>query len=344
MSRETSGYFTEFDEFELEAPISLEEKEPLAPQFQELVKSVVTSEVSLNVKPNIKPNVRARRKRPVNYKIKGWYEKVDGVGFRNPGLPPSGTRPSPIDGEPIPYNFVVLPGNLTKADLEELHEYCVERINKYRSGEIKFSDGTDDPDVLAGLNPLVHLTGNNRCNSETAMGALVKNYELGGQCKAAHANAFLCPWKGATSQNSCCARGDGAWGRFDRAKHITKDGIKNELDGCLDTMWNEGIKDGQKGHWLTMKSSKYNYVSCGFAWSDEGRVMMRQDFAKNVGGEWYCRKPGTRNTNLKQSHCELDCTDNTFRVAKCCNEDTGTRCLKTNMVPEATCNAPKPVC
>jgi len=52
-------------------------------------------------------------------------------------------------------------------------------------------------------------------------------------CDGAHANAFVCDWKGKASQNSCCARGAGAWGKWDRAKHDTVDKVKSQLNYCL---------------------------------------------------------------------------------------------------------------
>ena len=52
-------------------------------------------------------------------------------------------------------DFVSRPATLSVCELEKLHTECVARINKYRSGELKFSDGTDDSNVVAGLQPLV---------------------------------------------------------------------------------------------------------------------------------------------------------------------------------------------
>jgi len=53
--------------------------------------------------------------------------------------------------------FVNRPAGIDECGLEELHRFCVDRINAYRSGAIKFKDGTDDPDVQAGLEPLIEV-------------------------------------------------------------------------------------------------------------------------------------------------------------------------------------------
>jgi len=299
--------------------------------------------------PFVKTKVKAKKTKCINHRIKGYYQKIDGTTTRIRGLPPSGTFPSPIpDNPPVGYDFVILPTGLTKCDLIEIADYTVDQINKYRSGELKFLDGTDDPDVLAagpgGLSPLTHAYGNTRCSGEAAMGSLVNNYALGGGCAAAHAFSFTCPWKGAAAQNSCCARGHFSWGRWDTAQHLTKESVKGQVDNCLRAMWNEGIKDGQKGHWMTMKSPTYNYISIGIAWSAQGRVNMQQNFAKNLGGKWYCRKPGSKRWRFKQSNCELDCGTKTFRQTRCCKEDSGIQCKQNEIDPDETCKAPEPVC
>ena len=62
---------------------------------------------------------------------------------------------------------------LDYCELEDLHEYCVARINQYRAGELKFSDGTSDSNVLSGLVPFNQASGAQRCSSESALGDLV---------------------------------------------------------------------------------------------------------------------------------------------------------------------------
>lgn len=80
------------------------------------------------------------------------------------------------------------------------------------------------------------MTANNQCSSEAAMGDLMANMESGKAtpgCIGAHANSFSCPWKGKAAQNTCCARGAGAWGKLDRASHDTVEKVKAEFDRCL---------------------------------------------------------------------------------------------------------------
>ena len=76
-------------------------------------------------------------------------------------------------GEGLPNDdFVSRPATLSVCELEKLHTECVARINKYRSGELKFKDGTDDSNVVAGLQPLAEATGTNECSSQQALGDL----------------------------------------------------------------------------------------------------------------------------------------------------------------------------
>ena len=52
-----------------------------------------------------------------------------------------------------------LPTDFGKCGLQELHRYCVQRINDYRMGAIKSADGTLSGDVVAGLHPLAEVCG-----------------------------------------------------------------------------------------------------------------------------------------------------------------------------------------
>lgn len=292
----------------------------------------------------------------VDYTPAHWYEDK----ARLPGLP------APVSTT----TFVSRPPTISVCELEQLHRDCVDRINAYRSGALLFSDGTQDPDVLAGLDPLVQVTGNNRCSSEAAMGDLhynVVNNPGANGCIGAHHNAFVCKWKGKASQNACCARGDGAWGRWDRANYLTANLTRAELYKCLQTMWDEGIKDGKKGHWLTMKSHDFRNVQCGFAWTEDGRVVMNQDFsrgepqvdpcscdAKSHGdpdgcggtcfepGAWYCRRPGKNKGKFRKRFCTASCDVDDVIWARCCGDKSGASCSKREKLPPKRCSVPKP--
>jgi len=170
--------------------------------------------------------------------------------------------------EGIPATFVNRPATLSQCELEQLHVDCVDRINMYRSGALKFSDGTTDSNVAAGLSVLTELTGNNQCSSHQALGDLVRAKPLGFGCKAGHYTAFSC---GGGAQNSCCA-----W-----HQETTYSGVKRKLFDCLQAMWDEGINPGEKGHWETMRSTSYTYASCGFAWDEDGMMNMNQDFYRD---------------------------------------------------------------
>jgi len=139
----------------------------------------------------------------------------------------------------------------------------------YRAGHLKFSDGTSDSNVLAGLSPLKEETGNNQCSSHQTLGDHVRAQPSGYGCAGAHFTAFTCA---SGAQNSCCS-----W-----FKEPTYSGVKQRLFNCLQSMWDEGITAGQKGHWETMRSPNYEYASCGFAWADDGQLSMNQDFYRGM--------------------------------------------------------------
>jgi len=184
-----------------------------------------------------------------------------------------------VDG--LPGNgFVSRPATLSTCELEKLHTECVARINKYRSGALKFSDGTDDSNVAEGLQPLEEATGTNECSSQQALGDLVQNVQGGGGCAGGHHTAGTCPSKSGWAQNSCCGRGGGS---FNSNRVIaTYEAVRDELFGCLQQMWDEGITEGIKGHWNTMRNPDYQVAHCGFAFTASGRLMANQDFARDV--------------------------------------------------------------
>lgn len=58
---------------------------------------------------------------------------------------------------PIKDPYTTRPSTIFECGLQELHRYCVAEINAYRSGKNKFSDGTTDPDVIAGRSQLIEV-------------------------------------------------------------------------------------------------------------------------------------------------------------------------------------------
>ena len=238
----------------------------------------------------------------VDYTAENWWSG----DTKKSGLPGSG--------------YVSKPDTITTCELEQLHMDCIERINMYRSGGLKFSDGTSDPDVGAG-NKLVQLgenTGANQCSSEASLGDLVNNVNQGGGCAGAHDHAFKCG-SGRQGQNSCCARGGGSFG--DNGKYVTYGQTKEQLFDCLQMMWDEGITEGQKGHWLTMKNPAYTQAMCGFAWNKDGRLFMNQDFAGTPSSE-SCSCDGKQAG--ADDGCGGKCVAFSTAAAKPC-EDEGTR-------------------
>jgi hypothetical protein len=141
----------------------------------------------------------------------------------------------------------------------------------YRSGTLKFSDGSSDPGVPKPS--LTHLMGNDVCSSDQALGDLYVNNNAGG-CTGAHANFGSCPWAGSAGQNTCCFR-----------TATTYSAIRSQLYSCLQAMWDEGIGlpdnapfTSSDGHWYNMRNAGYGFAHCGFAYNTGGGLWMNQDF------------------------------------------------------------------
>lgn len=193
----------------------------------------------------------------VDFTARGYYRRSGGSSTFTMGIPAGYRR---------------LPTGLTYTQLAQLQQDCIDRINQYRSGMLRFSNGTTDPGVpRAALN---HLMGNNACSSAQALGDMVINGGAGG-CAGAHSTSFSCPWTGSVGQNTCCMRTG--------ATYAT---IQSQLYSCLQSMWDEGIGmaanaayTSANGHWHNMRNSAFTQASCGFAFDDRGRVWMNQDFS-----------------------------------------------------------------
>ncbi|KAH9256909.1 hypothetical protein BASA81_004730 [Batrachochytrium salamandrivorans] len=188
-------------------------------------------------------------------------------GSRRSGAPPSTST----------YSYTLKPDFLSCGDLQRLNEYCVSRINQYRSGQLKFTGGSSDS-ALGSPAPLSEAVGNRQCQAEITMGdfAMMGN---GGCGAGAHKNAWGCSAMGGSQgQNSCCPRSAGN----------SYSSVAAALDGCLQQMWDEGLGGSTTGHWLIMKSTSYSLASCGFAFgkaSDgSNTVLMSQNFAGSFNG------------------------------------------------------------
>lgn len=197
----------------------------------------------------------------VDYRTQGWMNYSKFVS----GLP--------VDNV---YTYTPLPTGLTPCDLEYLHNSCVNRINKYRSGELKFTGGGPDP----AAPPLLHYTKNNRCANALSLGDFFVN-DGQGICAGAHVNAFACPVPGNSGQNTCCKRSG-----------TSVASIEATMFNCLQAMWDEGIGQPNNpawsppiGHWLNMRSTSSNSVSCGFSFRTDGGVWMNQDFFYSVAAQ-----------------------------------------------------------
>lgn len=209
----------------------------------------------------------------VNYQALGYYG--DGKVYIA-GLPPANAK-----------TYVTLPGTLTPCDLETLQNACIDRINQYRNGTLRFTNGQADPGVPKPR--LNHNTNNNRCANAMAFGDLWSNGGAGG-CTAGHKNAFACPGSNS-GQNSCCYRSG-----------TTVTAIQNQLFGCLQQMWDEGqgLADNAaftsaNGHWYNMRANNNIWASCSFAFTSDGGLWMNQDFF--TAGQNTCACPGAAGTS-----------------------------------------------
>eukprot|EP00729_Bicosta_minor_P000350 gene350-15254_t len=183
--------------------------------------------------------------------------------------------------------IVPRPASISPCELAQLSQDCVERINSYRTGKLGFSNGIANLDLPLSLEPLREQTSGHQCSSRQAMGDLFENVNRGGgACSGAHTAFQKCPHKGLqlVGQNTCCGRG----GSVEGPTFMTYGNVKDELFDCLQSMWDEGIdgKSDENGNFMRMKNENFKYASCGFAWTDSGRIMMNQDFTDGVPEEF----------------------------------------------------------
>src|ERR1700760_4328185 len=100
----------------------------------------------------------------VNYSTLGFFNS----SIFQLGLPP-----------PNAFTYIELPPALTPCDLEYLHNICVERVNSYRSGQLKFTGGGSDPGTRANLS---YYTANYRCSNAIAFGDFYVNNNSADLC------------------------------------------------------------------------------------------------------------------------------------------------------------------
>ena len=123
---------------------------------------------------------------------------------------------------------------------------CVQRINDFRA--------------TLELEPLARWEQGERCADRTS--------QTDSETSIAHGSFGEC---GEFAQNTCPG-----WPSFD--------GV---IDGCLQAMWDEGEPPMQPcsgscfqahGHYLTMSSTRYREVACGFYEMPDGSVWSNQNF------------------------------------------------------------------
>lgn len=138
----------------------------------------------------------------------------------------------------------------------------------------------------------------NQQASRPPSGDPVGGFDAGGYCvdviNRYRATQNLPPLQRDASRESCAAgeaKKDGISGQAHGAFGACGEFAQNEcpgwpmdtkstLDGCLQSMWNEGPgADFQAhGHYLNMSSTKYTHVFCGLAPSPDGKLWVVHDF------------------------------------------------------------------
>jgi len=198
-------------------------------------------------------------------------------GYYKPPTP-NGPYVSGLPADSGSLSYTALPPGLSCADLANVHKLCVSRINEYRAGTRRFSNGLADS-ALGSPQPLKYASGMDKCHSEITLG----DFALMGSCSAgAHQNAWNCKgYGGSFGQNLCCPRPISSTDTFNS--------LVNSMYGCLQQMWDEGQDPGAgvDGHWLNMKAAGFNYASCGFAFGTSGSspyVLMTQNFGGYYSG------------------------------------------------------------
>jgi len=201
--------------------------------------------------------------------------------------------PSPVPPGVIPYGrgavttqFLTVPNTMTECDLDDLHTACVNTINDFRSGVRGFSGGGIDCLAdIGGIAPLIQVDAHQQCENSIALGELSLTLTQGGedQCYGAFDSMFACSDFGTNQgMNACCI-----W------TYNTSDAYADvlaKLDACLQSMWDTGndlsactpytgVAPDSAIPYINMRSQTYNYVSCGFAFTDQGDLWMTQSFA-----------------------------------------------------------------
>jgi hypothetical protein len=90
----------------------------------------------------------------------------------------------------------------------------------------------------------------------------------------------------ADEQSKDDANGDGAHGNFGKCGEFAQNtcpgwgDIDQVLNGCLQSMWDEGPGEpfSEHGHYLNMSSESYTMVACGFYEMDDGQIWHNHNF------------------------------------------------------------------
>lgn len=195
-----------------------------------------------------------------------------------------------VAGVPPPstggYQYTLQPDFLTCAEMASLNEYCVTRINQYRTGQVAFSNGSFDAN-FRGAAPVLEAVSNAKCQAEITLGDFVTG---NGWCGGARSNAWACSsMRGWKAQNTCCPRNAGS----------TYASVISALNGCLQHMWDKGMHPaGGTAQCEAMKGTEFKYLSCAFAFAKTSFganiVYINQNFASSFSGTSVAVPPTTR--------------------------------------------------
>lgn len=182
----------------------------------------------------------------------------------------------------IPSGYTGRPAGLSAYELEQLHGECIDRVNMYRNDQLRFSNGYSDYYASNGLtSPVRRHTPNERCVNEATLGALYLNvYANKGTCEHVNINAGVCPYSGGYAQMSCCVEG-GPSG----LSYSSYSSVRDRMHSCIQRFWDTGANNANGQAYQTMRT--YPYLSCGFAYDNQGRLLMNHHYSSGYPGGTY---------------------------------------------------------
>lgn len=231
--------------------------------------------------------------------------------------------------------LVLQPDFLTCEEVERLNAHCVEQINRFRAGELRFTGGFADFH-LGQLLPLRDASNNARCEAEAALGSFASTGL--NNCSVAKTPVNACgAMAGVWRQSTCCPRNAGG----------TYASVRLALDTCLQEQFDQGLSMDEEGartaDWLNIKSPTSAYASCGFAFgktpSGGNVVLMTQNYASRyspqAGSSTKAPTTSSPPKDISSSADEAVCGNGVVEAGEEC--DCGNQCAQDACCVAATC-------